>query len=159
HALVNAVAVLVIACPCAMGLATPTAIIVATGRGAERGILIKSALALELLHEAGTIVFDKTGTLTVGKPTVSAVVAVAGVEEAACLGLRAAVEQGAEPPLAEAIVPRAKERGGALPPITEFQAVPGQGIDAMVPEGRVLLGNRTMMDERGIVVSTLASQA
>jgi Cu+-exporting ATPase len=159
HALVNAVAVLVIACPCAMGLATPTAIIVATGRGAERGILIKSALALELLHEARTIVFDKTGTLTVGKPAVTDVVGVAGVEEDEVLALAAAVEQGSEHPLAEAIVTRAKERGVALPPITEFRAVPGQGIDAMALESRVLLGNRTMMDERGIDVSTLAAQA
>jgi Cu+-exporting ATPase len=159
HALVNAVAVLVIACPCAMGLATPTAIIVATGRGAERGILIKSALALELLHEVRTIVFDKTGTLTVGKPTVTDMVAVAGVEEDEVLALAAGVEQGSEHPLAEAIVTRAKERGVALPPITEFRAVPGQGIDAMAPDGRVLLGNRTMMDERGIDVSALASEA
>ena len=159
HALVNAVAVLVIACPCAMGLATPTAIIVATGRGAERGILIKSALALELLHEVRTIVFDKTGTLTVGKPTVTDMVAVAGVEEDEVLALAAGVEQGSEHPLAEAIVTRAKERGVALPPITEFRAVPGQGIDAMAPDGRVLLGNGTMMDERGIDVSALASEA
>jgi P-type Cu+ transporter len=159
HALVNAVAVLVIACPCAMGLATPTAIIVGTGRGAERGILIKSALALELLHEVRTIVFDKTGTLTVGKPRVTDVVPVAGADEDEVLALAAAVEQASEHPLAAAIVARAKERGVALPPIAEFQAVPGQGIDAMAAEGRVLLGNRTMMDERGIEVGALTSRA
>jgi len=158
HALVNAVAVLVIACPCAMGLATPTAIIVGTGRGAERGILVKSALALELLHEVRTIVFDKTGTLTVGKPAVTDVV-VDGIDEDAVLALAAAVEQGSEHPLADAIVSRAKERGVALPPVAEFEAVPGQGIDAMAPDGRVLLGNRTMMDERGIDVSRLAPRA
>jgi Cu+-exporting ATPase len=132
---------------------------VATGRGAERGILIKSAVALELLHEARTIVFDKTGTLTVGTPVVTEVVPVAGLAEDEVLALAAALEQGSEHPLAEAIVARAKERGVALPPIAEFQAVPGQGIDAMVPEGRVLLGNRTMMDERGIEVSALAPLA
>ncbi len=159
HALVNAVAVLVIACPCAMGLATPTAIIVGTGRGAERGVLIKSALALELLHEVRTIVFDKTGTLTVGKPRVTDVVPVPGGDEDEVLALAAAVEQASEHPLAEAILARAKERGVALPPIAEFQAVPGQGIDAMAAEGRVLLGNRTMMDERGVDVAALTAKA
>jgi Cu+-exporting ATPase len=160
HALTNAVAVLVIACPCAMGLATPTAIMVGTGRGAEQGVLIKSAAALELLHQASTIVFDKTGTLTVGKPAVTDVVVAPGgaqtVED--LLSLAAAVEQGSEHPLGEAIVALAKERGLALPPIGEFQTVPGQGIDAMAPEGRVLLGNRTLMDERGVDVDSLAER-
>ncbi|OGK97424.1 MAG: copper-translocating P-type ATPase [Candidatus Rokubacteria bacterium RIFCSPHIGHO2_02_FULL_73_26] len=170
-ALTNAVAVLVIACPCAMGLATPTAIMVGTGRGAEFGVLIKSAAALELLHKCDTIVFDKTGTLTVGRPSVTDVVVVraAGgataeasgemVSEDEVLALAAAAEQGSEHPLGEAIVARAKERGLALPPVGEFTTVPGQGIDAMAPDGRVLLGNRALMDARGIEVGALAGRA
>ena len=158
-ALTNAVAVLVIACPCAMGLATPTAIMVATGRGAEHGILVKSAAALELLHRVDTVVFDKTGTLTVGRPVVTDVVAVPPVAEAEVLALAAAAEQGSEHPLGEAIVARAKERGLALPPITEFTTVPGQGIDALATDGRVLLGNRMLMEARGIDVGALAGRA
>ncbi len=157
-ALTNAVAVLVIACPCAMGLATPTAIMVGTGRGAEVGVLIKSAAALELLHKCDTVVFDKTGTLTVGRPAVTDVVAVASATEDEVLALAAAAEQGSEHPLGEAIVARAKERGLALPPIGEFSTVPGQGIDAMATDGRVLLGNRTLMDMRGIAVDALAER-
>ena len=173
-ALTNAVAVLVIACPCAMGLATPTAIMVATGRGAESGVLIKSAAALERLHQVDTIVFDKTGTLTVGRPVVTDVVPVgpaAGMRAAGgsaaeasgemtaedeVLALAAAAEQASEHPLGEAIVARAKDRGLALPPIGEFATVAGQGIDAMTTDGRVLLGNRTLMDARGIDVDVLA---
>jgi Cu+-exporting ATPase len=154
-ALTTAVAVLVIACPCAMGLATPTAIMVATGKGAEHGVLIKSAAALELLHRVDTVVFDKTGTLTVGRPDVTDVVPGAGVGEDDVLALAAAAEQGSEHPLGEAIVRRAKQRGVALPPLTEFTAVPGQGVDALAPDGRTLLGNRTLMDTRGIDVRAL----
>jgi Cu+-exporting ATPase len=160
HALTNAVAVLVIACPCAMGLATPTAVMVGTGRGAEHGVLIKSATALELLYQARTVVFDKTGTLTVGKPAVTDVVAADAAEHAAALlALAAAAEQGSEHPLGEAMVARAKELGVALPPMSEFQTIPGQGIDAMAPDGRVLLGNRTLMDARGVDVTMLAARA
>ncbi len=191
-ALTNAVAVLVIACPCAMGLATPTAIMVATGRGAEAGVLIRSAAALERLHRVDTVVFDKTGTLTLGKPTVTdvvcAVMAVraagrstaeasgemisgavraagrstaeaSGESEDDVLALAAAAEQGSEHPLGEAIVARAKERGLALPPIAEFTTVPGQGVDAVAADGRVLLGNRALMDARGIDVAALAPRA
>ena len=178
-ALTNAVAVLVIACPCAMGLATPTAIMVATGRGAEAGVLIRSAAALERLHRVDTVVFDKTGTLTLGKPTVTDVVPnsasgemavrAAGrstaeasgemVAEDDVLALAAAAEQGSEHPLGEAIVARAKERGLALPPIAEFTTVPGQGVDAVAADGRVLLGNRALMDARGIDVAALAPRA
>ena len=157
-ALTNAVAVLVIACPCAMGLATPTAIMVGTGRGAEFGVLIKSAAALELLHRVDTVVFDKTGTLTVGRPVVTDVVPVGAASEDEILALAAAVEQASEHPLGEAIVARAKERGLALPPIAEFTTVPGRGIDAMATDGRVLLGNRTLMDARGIDVRLLAGR-
>ena len=173
-ALTNAVAVLVIACPCAMGLATPTAIMVATGRGAEFGVLIKSAATLELLHRVDTVVFDKTGTLTVGRPAVTDVIPVGpavGVRAAGgaaaeasgemtaadeILALAAAAEQASEHPLGEAVVARAKERGLALPPMREFSTVAGQGIDAMTTDGRVLLGNRTLMDARGIDVDVLA---
>ena len=157
-ALTNAVAVLVIACPCAMGLATPTAIMVGTGRGAEFGVLIKSAAALELLHRVDTVVFDKTGTLTVGRPVVTDVVPVGAATEDEILAVAAAVEQASEHPLGEAIVARAKERGLALPPIAEFTTVPGRGIDAMATDGRVLLGNRTLMDARGIDVRLLAGR-
>ena len=173
-ALANAVAVLVIACPCAMGLATPTAIMVATGRGAEFGVLIKSAATLELLHRVDTVVLDKTGTLTVGRPAVTDVIPVGpavGVRAAGgaaaeasgemtaadeILALAAAAEQASEHPLGEAVVARAKERGLALPPMREFSTVAGQGIDAMTTDGRVLLGNRTLMDARGIDVDVLA---
>ena len=158
-ALTTAVAVLVIACPCAMGLATPTAIMVGTGKGAEHGVLIKSAAALELLHRVDTMVFDKTGTLTVGRPEVTDVVPVPGGSEDEALALAAAAEQGSEHPLGEAIVRRAKERGVALPPIAEFNTVPGQGVDALAPDGRVLLGNRALMDARGIDVTPLAARA
>jgi len=161
YALTNAVAVLVIACPCAMGLATPTAIMVATGRGAELGILVKNATALELLDRVNTIVFDKTGTLTVGRLVVTDVIAGAGgaMGEDEILALAAAAEQGSEHPVGEAIVARAKERGLALPPISEFTTVPGQGIDAMAPDGRVLLGNHALMDARGIDAEALSSRA
>ena len=158
-ALTNAVAVLVIACPCAMGLATPTAIMVATGRGAERGILVRSAAALELLERVDTVVFDKTGTLTVGRPSVTDVIALPPASEDDVVALAAGAEQGSEHPLGEAIVARAKERGLALPPITGFTTVPGQGIDAMAPDGRVLLGNRTLMDARGVDVGALVPRA
>jgi len=159
YALTSAVAVLVIACPCAMGLATPTAIMVATGRGAELGILVKSATALELLDRVNTVVFDKTGTLTIGRLVVTDVMTGDGVAEDEILALAAAAEQGSEHPLGEAIVARAKERGLALPPISEFTTVPGQGIDAMAMDGRVLLGNRALTDARGVDVEALASRA
>jgi P-type Cu+ transporter len=158
-ALTNAVAVLVIACPCAMGLATPTAVMVATGRGAELGVLVRSAAALELLAGVDVVVFDKTGTLTVGKLAVTDVSAAPAMSEDEVLALAAAAEQGSEHPLGEAIVARAKARGLAMPPIGEFTTVPGQGIDAMAPDGRVLLGNRTLMAARGVDVSALAPRA
>jgi Cu+-exporting ATPase len=159
YALTNAVAVLVIACPCAMGLATPTAIMVGTGKGAEHGVLIKSAGALEHLHRVQVVVFDKTGTLTVGRPRVTDVVPAPGVSEEDVLALAAAAEQGSEHPLGDAIAGAAKERGLPLPPVAEFVSVPGQGIDAMGPDGRVLLGNRLLMDERGIAVTALEGHA
>ncbi len=155
YAVANAVGVLVIACPCAMGLATPTAIMVGTGKGAELGVLIKSAEALEQLQRVRTVVFDKTGTLTVGRPVVTDVVPAPGVEGDGLLALAAAAEQGSEHPLGEAIVTEAKARGLALPPVSEFQAVPGQGVDALAADGRILLGNARMMTARGIDVGGL----
>jgi P-type Cu+ transporter len=159
YALTNTVAVLVIACPCAMGLATPTAIMVGTGRGAELGVLIKSATALEMLHRVDTVVFDKTGTLTIGRPTVTDVAALAPATEDDVLALAAAAEQGSEHPIGAAIVAAAKERGLALPPVTEFAAVPGLGIDALAPDGRVLVGSRAFLESRGVDISALLARA
>ena len=159
YALTNAVAVLVIACPCAMGLATPTAIMVGTGRGAEFGVLIKSATALETLHRVDTIVFDKTGTLTLGRPRVTDVLPAPGTAEEDLLALAAAAEQGSEHPIGAALVTAAKERGLALPPVTEFAAVAGQGVDALAPDGRVLLGNRGFLESRGVDVASLGERA
>jgi P-type Cu+ transporter len=159
HALTNAVGVLVIACPCALGLATPTAVMVATGRGAELGVLIRSAEVLETLHRTHAVVLDKTGTLTMGRPVVTDVVPGSGIETDLVLALAAAVEQGSEHPLGEAIVTAAKSRGLALPPVREFGAVPGQGVEALVEQGRVLLGNQRLMDERGIEPGLLAEPA
>jgi Cu+-exporting ATPase len=159
-ALTTAVAVLVIACPCAMGLATPTAIMVATGRGAEHGVLIRSAAALERLSEVRTVVFDKTGTLTVGRPVLTDVsVAEPATSESEIIALAAAAEQGSEHPIGEALVARAKELGLALPALGAFQTVPGQGVDALATEGRVLIGSRALMDARGVEVDALHPRA
>jgi P-type Cu+ transporter len=155
HALTNAVGVLVIACPCAMGLATPTAIMVATGRGAELGVLIRNAEALELLQRVQIVVLDKTGTLTVGKPVVTDLVPAPRASADEVLALAAGAEQGSEHPLGEAIVAEAKARGLAVPPVSGFQAVPGQGVMARIADGPVLLGNRRLMEARGIPVEAL----
>ena len=159
HALAAAVAVLVIACPCAMGLATPTAIMVATGRGAQLGVLIRSAEALEMLQRVQVMVLDKTGTLTVGKPMVTDVVPAAGITPDEALALAAAAEQGSEHPLGEAIVSEAKARGLALPPVGAFQAVPGQGVIARAADGPILLGTQRFMDAQAIAVDALAPRA
>jgi Cu+-exporting ATPase len=159
HALTSAVSVLVIACPCAMGLATPTAIMVATGRGAEHGVLVRNAAALERLSAVDTVVFDKTGTLTLGRPIVTDVVPAAGTTVDDLLAIAAAAEQGSEHPIGEAIVARAKEAGVALPVVAEFTTVPGQGVDALGSDGRVLVGGRALMDARGIDVDALALRA
>ncbi len=159
HALTSAVGVLVIACPCAMGLATPTAIMVGTGRGAQLGVLIKNAESLELLHRVGVVVLDKTGTLTIGKPVVTEIVPAPGVAGDDVLALAAAAEQGSEHPLAESIVGAAKTRGLALLPVESFQAVPGQGVDALAVDGRILLGNAALMAARGIDIRALEARA
>jgi len=159
HALTSAVGVLVIACPCAMGLATPTAIMVGTGRGAELGLLVRSAAALELLHKASTVVFDKTGTLTKGQPVVTDVIPAPGITSDDVLALAAAVEQHSEHPLGEAIVSHAKSRGLSMPAVSEFVAVPGHGVEARGPDGVVLVGSPRLMSDRGVDVSALEGQA
>jgi Cu+-exporting ATPase len=150
HALVNAVAVLIIACPCALGLATPMAIMVGTGRGAKAGVLIKNAEALEILEKVDTLVFDKTGTLTEGKPSVESVVAVAGGDETALIRLAASLEQGSEHPLGSAIVAAAKENNIALATATDVQSHTGLGISGKVDGKDVSAGNEKLFQRLGL---------
>ncbi|HEY6103172.1 MAG TPA: heavy metal translocating P-type ATPase [bacterium] len=149
YALVTFVAVLIIACPCALGLATPTAIMVGTGRGAEQGVLIKSGEALEIAHRTNTVVLDKTGTLTKGVPSVTDVRPLDGFGESEVLRLAASAEWGSEHPLGEAIVRRATEQGLALSRPGQFEAIPGRGITAEVDGQRLLVGNPQLLTERG----------
>ncbi|GFO59545.1 copper-translocating P-type ATPase [Geomonas silvestris] len=151
-ALVTMVSVLIIACPCALGLATPTAIMVGTGRGAQSGILIKGGEALEKAHRLTTVVLDKTGTITRGVPAVTDLLAV-NLEESALLTLAASAEAGSEHPLGEAIVRSAKERDLPRYPASAFQALPGQGIEATVEGHRVLVGTAALLAERGLSVN------
>ena len=144
------VSVLVIACPCALGLATPTAIMVGTGKGAELGILIKGGEALEIAHKINTVVFDKTGTITEGKPELTDIEVYSDIKEEELLMLGASAERGSEHPIARAIVDGAKKRGLSLLEPQRFQAVPGRGIDALVGGRRVLAGNIKLMNENGI---------
>ena len=146
------IAVLVIACPCALGLATPTAIMVGTGKGAELGVLFKGGEALERMQALNVIVLDKTGTLTEGRPTVVDVVAQSGLTEQELLGLAAAVEVGSEHPLGAAIRRAAEERGLSVPQASDFVTVPGKGIEAIVDGKAVLVGNAGLLAERGIAV-------
>jgi len=149
------ISVLVIACPCALGLATPTAIMVATGKGAENGILIKGGEALETAGKIQTMVFDKTGTITEGKPEVTDVITAAGIEENYLVRITASAEKGSEHPLGQAIVREAEKRGLTLPPVTDFKAIPGQGIQAAINGVSVLAGNRKLMDEKNIPLAEL----
>jgi len=149
-ALLNFVAVLIIACPCAMGLATPTSIMVGTGKGAERGILVKGGEALESAHKLTTVVLDKTGTLTRGEPELTDIVATNGLPEDELLKLAASAERGSEHPLGEAVVRGAKERGIVLAEPEGFDARTGRGVRASVDGRRVLVGNRKLMEEAGI---------
>ncbi|MDR1030760.1 MAG: heavy metal translocating P-type ATPase [Treponema sp.] len=149
------ISVLVIACPCALGLATPTAIMVGTGKGAEQGILIKGGEALETAHKINTIVFDKTGTLTEGKPELTDVITAAGLEETYLLRISASAEKGSEHPLGQAMVQRAQQKGLDLFPIDQFQAIPGQGIEARIKGIKVLAGNRKLMEEQNIPLGEL----
>jgi Cu+-exporting ATPase len=158
-ALVSAVAVLIIACPCALGLATPMAIMVGTGRGAQAGVLIKNAEALERMEEVDTVVVDKTGTLTEGKPRLDAVVAASGFRDEEVLRAAAGVEQGSEHPLADAIVGGARERGVDVATATDFESRTGKGVTGRVDGRAVALGNLEMMRDAGIDVSALAARA
>jgi Cu+-exporting ATPase len=150
HALVGAVAVLIIACPCALGLATPMAIMVATGRGAKTGVLVKNAEALELLGRVDTLVVDKTGTLTEGRPAVTTLETLAGWSDVDLLRMAASVERGSEHPLASAIVSAAIARGIVIPAVADFQSTVGQGVGGQVDGHRVDLGNFQLMQSRGI---------
>jgi len=158
-AVLNAVAVLIIACPCAMGLATPTAVMVGMGRGAERGILIKNAEALETLHKVRAVVFDKTGTLTTGKPRVTNVVTLGGLDENELLAAVASVERGSEHPLAEAIIAEAESRGLIVRQPDEFRALPGVGVRARVESREWLVGKQSLLAENGVDVSAAASDS
>ncbi|GAB4249189.1 MAG: heavy metal translocating P-type ATPase [Thermoleophilia bacterium] len=164
-AMLAAVAVLIIACPCAMGLATPTAIMVGTGKGAENGILIRSGEALERAYKLTTIVLDKTGTLTEGRPVVTDVLPArafgggSSLTEDELLALAASAERGSEHPLGEAVVERARERGLELADPQEFNAIPGHGIEVTMDGRRLLLGNAKLVRERGIGLGELEQEA
>ena len=158
-ALVSAVAVLVIACPCALGLATPMAIMVGTGRGARAGVLIKNAEALEALERIDTLVVDKTGTLTEGRPKVVTVYATNGFTEIEVVRLAAALEQVSEHPLASAVLARARVDSLSLPAAINFQAVPGRGVTGLIDGRQVVLGTRELLAERVTDIGSLAARA
>jgi Cu+-exporting ATPase len=159
HALVNAVAVLIIACPCALGLATPMSIMVGVGRGATAGILVKDAAALEALEQIDTLVVDKTGTLTEGRPRVVTIEAVEGFSEGDVLKGAASVERGSEHPLAAAIVEAAEARSIALAPAEQFRSITGKGVTARVGGQDVALGNAALLQDLGVNAGSLAGRA
>jgi len=159
YGLVAAVSVLIIACPCALGLATPMSIMTATGRGAQAGVLIRNAEALERFATVDTLIVDKTGTLTLGKPKLVAVLPEAGQDEAAVLRLAASLERGSEHPLAEAIVEGASERGVAIAKAEDFQALTGKGVTGRVDGLAVALGNAKLLGDLGLNAATAAEEA
>jgi Cu+-exporting ATPase len=159
HALVNAVAVLIIACPCALGLATPMSIMVATGRGATAGVLIKDAQALETLEKVDTLVVDKTGTLTLGKPKVQSLTALPGYTEIEVLQLAASLERGSEHPLAEAVVAAAEEKALKFLSVQDFSSITGKGVVGAIAGKQVVLGNRRHFSDFGIGPSPFFRQA
>jgi Cu+-exporting ATPase len=159
HALLNAVAVLIIACPCALGLATPMAIMVGTGRGALAGILIKNAESLEILEKADTVVIDKTGTLTEGKPRVTSLIPAAGSDETRVLEVAAALERASEHPLAAAILAAAKERGTQTRGVSDFRSLTGRGVTGRIGESDAALGNRALFAELQIPLGPLDDRA
>jgi len=159
HAVVNAVSVLIIACPCALGLATPMSIMVGTGRGATSGVLIKHAEALEVMEKVDTLVVDKTGTLTEGRLRLMTVTAAPGFDEDEILRLGAALERASEHPLAAAIVAGAEARGLVLPEVKAFRSITGRGVVGEVEARTVALGNQGLMDEQKLVLGGLAEQA
>ena len=159
YALINAIAVLIIACPCALGLATPMSIMVATSKGASLGVLFKNAEAIEVLHTVDTLVVDKTGTLTEGRPSLAAVESTEGVDENELLRLAAALERSSEHPLAEAIVRGAEEHGLILPESNAFSSVTGKGVRGTIDGHDVVLGNLAMMDEVSVSPAPLEARA
>lgn len=159
YALIAAVSVLIIACPCALGLATPMSIMVGVGKGAQGGVLIKNAESLERMEKVDTLVVDKTGTLTEGKPTVTKIVAAEGFAEDELLSLAASLEQGSEHPLAHAIVMAAKDKGLDLAKADDFDSPTGKGVIGTVNGRAVALGNAMLMEERGLDMAALSAQA
>ena len=159
YAIVNAVAVLIIACPCALGLATPMSIMVATGKGAQAGVLFKNAEAIEVLRDVDTLVVDKTGTLTEGKPKLVTVAPIAAVNEGDLLRFAASLERGSEHPLAAAIVSGAQERGVEVVNTESFESITGKGVKGQVDGHAVALGNRSLLDDLGIDPGDLVGQA
>jgi len=159
HAVVAAVSVLIIACPCALGLATPMSIMVAAGRGAQAGVLVRDAEALERLAEVDVLIVDKTGTLTEGRPSLTDVIAGEGIDAAETLALAAALERGSEHPLADAIVAGAEDRGVARLEAADFEAVTGHGVRGTVAGRRVMLGNHAMMQAAGIDTGAVSAVA
>jgi Cu+-exporting ATPase len=159
HALVNAVAVLIIACPCALGLATPMSIMVGTGRGARAGVLIRDAAALETLEKVDTLVLDKTGTLTEGKPRLVSVMPMQGVSPEALLAAAAGLEQGSEHPLASAVIAGAAERGSRPARVLDFRAIAGKGVTGLVDDRPAALGNAALFAELGIDAAPLSPRA
>jgi Cu+-exporting ATPase len=159
HAIVNAVAVLIIACPCALGLATPMSIMVGTGRGAQAGVLIKNAEALETMEKVNTLVVDKTGTLTEGKPKLTSVIPLAGFDESVVLRLGASLERASEHPLAAAIVSGAQKKGIALTAVSEFRSITGKGVAGIVEGHSVALGNLKLFEELRIAAGDLPARA
>lgn len=158
-ALTIMISVLVIACPCALGLATPISIMVGTGKGAENGVLIKSAEALETTHQVDTVIFDKTGTITEGKPEVTDIVTTNNISEQDLLGLAASAEVGSEHPLGEAIVRAAEEKSYDFFETESFNALPGRGIEVIINEKHLFLGNKKLMDENNISLDELAEKS
>ena len=159
HALVNAVAVLIIACPCALGLATPMSVMTATGKGASLGVLFKNAEAIEMMHQIDTLVVDKTGTLTEGKPRLVAIVPVSDLDEATLLGLAATLERGSEHPLATAIIDEAQERGITLGHAEHFESMTGKGVIGRINDRSIALGNHALLQALGIDPGVLADKA
>ena len=158
RALINFTAVLVIACPCALGLATPTSIMVGTGKGAENGILIKGGEHLENAHKLDTVVLDKTGTITKGQPEVTDIINFTDIEEKEILLFAAVAEKGSEHPLGQAIVKRGNEKFGEIPDAGSFSAIPGRGVEAEINGKKVIIGTRKLMNEKNIVIEKIEEQ-
>ena len=153
------ISVLVIACPCALGLATPTAIMVGTGKGAENGILIKSGEALELAHKVDTVIFDKTGTITEGKPTVTDIITTNDIDERYLIQLAVSAEKNSEHPLGEAIVKYGEENNIEFKKVAEFKAIPGHGIEVTIDSKVILLGNKKLMNDKNIALGSLEDKS